>query len=69
MMDELCCFGEMQASVDTVVDDTDYGSKGIVIQLNGMSELMCQDFEMLHMAQGVLNNDAYTGELLMSLDS
>ena len=41
MMDKLCCFSEMQAAVDAMVDDTDYGSKGIVIQLNGVSELMC----------------------------
>ena len=48
MMDGLCCLGEMQAAVDAIVDDADYGSKGIVVQLNGMSELMCQDFEMFH---------------------
>ena len=43
MTDELClcCGRQKQAAVDAMVDDTDYGSKGIVVQLNTMSELVC----------------------------
>ena len=42
MTDELClwCGRQKQAAVDAMVDDTDYSSKGIVVQLNAMSELV-----------------------------
>ena len=36
----LCCDCQIQTTVDAVIDDTDYGSKGIIMQLDGMSELM-----------------------------
>jgi hypothetical protein len=36
----LCRDGWIQAAVDAVVDDTNDGSKSIVIQDDGMSELM-----------------------------
>ena len=43
MIDELCgcCDYQIQAAVDAIVDDTDYCSKGVIIQINGMCELVC----------------------------
>ena len=42
MTDELClcCGRQKQSAVDAMVDDTDYSTKSIIMQFDGMSELM-----------------------------